>query len=352
MEELFWSKKSKNEDKKKASKPRYIINKFLAYLFASRIFTITVLIAFFLLGEWYSSRSIPLYPSVQIVFFLICFQIVHGLTNMVFDKTLDIFSRKALVYVFKYISTTEMLISSAIFLIIGLAVLWFINFTIFVVGLILMLITIIYAAPPIRLKTKPPFDTITNALEFGTLPFILGWLATGGQLTSTLCIYSIIMGLPPITCYYLVSWQDIKTDSEFGINNSCTKLGHDSTIYASVIIWIIAMILSPIFFGLFSLFSIVTIITFPIILAALIVYKKLKTYDDRMNALKFFIVIANSVWPDVVLIVLSIWTVSLIPIISLVFFIIYNHLVQWSIFVGYGKDVYLSLKKTGVKKIQ
>ena len=344
-EEIFWKKRIKYREEHGTQKLRFIGRKFLAYLIAARMTVIPVVITFFLLGEWYSIGSFSLHPSILIILFLICFQFVHGLTNMAFDKKLDIFSRKPIIYVFKYISLKEMLITSTILSIIGLTILWYLNLSVFIIGFILLLITIVYAGPPIRLKTIPPFDSIANALEFGTLPFFLGWIATGNPLTSTSIIFGIIMGFPAVTYYFIISWHDIKSDRKFGIETSCTKLGHDGTIYAGIIIWVVLLVLSIIFFGLYSLITITSIACFPFILATKISLKNTSDWKIRTMSLHFFSGILVLIWLDFILLALSIWTFSIIPLTIFIIVVLYHHFFHLKFYLDFGKKIYFSLKK-------
>jgi len=344
-EEAFWKKGIKNGDEQKSSKTGHIARKFLAYLMAARMPAVPVETTFFLMGQWYSIRDISLNASILIILYLICFQFVHGLTNMVFDKQLDIFSGKSIMYVFKYISTKEMLFASVVLSIIGLFFLWFVNLPVFIMGLVILLVTIVYAMPPLRLKIHPPFDSIANALEFATLPFLLGWLATGNSLNSIAIIFGIILGLPAVTLYFIVSWQDINSDRKFDIQTSCVKLNHNGTIYASVIIWFVHLILAMIFFGLFSLVTLAAIICLPILLAMLFIYEKIQDYQDKLISLQYFSLVSETIWLDSVLIPLSILTFSPIPIIVLIAVIGYCHLFNAKYYLVRTRQVYTSLKK-------
>lgn len=314
IEELFWKRKIEKKQKKIVN----IKRKILAYFIAARIPTCFVVIIFLLLGEWYSIQNISFNTTLIMILFLISVQFIHGLTNMVFDKKLDIFSRKLTIWVFKYISSTEMIVSSLIFSLIGLSVLWFLNFSVFILGLILIIITVLYNIPPVRFKTRPPLDSISNMLELGTFPFLLGWLATGNQLNIESIIYGLIMGLPVISYYLLFSWEDIKTDKEFKINTSCTVLGYEWTINVSLIIWIILIIGSVSYLKLDFMTLSFLIIT-PILALLWLFNYKMENYNIKKDSLDFFIRLASFIWIAFIYVSLSILTTS--EVVMLLFFI-------------------------------
>ncbi len=198
FEEVFWGKKI-NDKKIKNPRLNYLKRKFFAYLVASRSPTIVVSIAFLLLGEWWAIKDLLLHPTLIMMFFIILTEFISGFTNFAFDKKLDIFARKHTVWVFKYISAKEMLVASIICSFIGLSILWYyFNFTTFITGLILVVITVFYSAPPIRFKTKPLLDMISNMLIFGSLPFILICPSVGPDADT-----SLSNSRPVITLSYL-----------------------------------------------------------------------------------------------------------------------------------------------------
>ena len=328
--------------KHESSKYYFYYRKFKAYLMAARMPAVSILFIFFILGSWYSIRDFPVISSVLILIFLVCYQFIHGLTNMAFDKKLDIFSRKNIMFVFKYISSKEMLISSLIFSIIGLIIIFYINFFVFIIGLILILITLAYAMPPIRLKIHPPFDSIANALEFGTLPFFMGWMITNNSLTLTSIIYGIIMGISTVPYYLIISWQDIKIDKDFGINTSCTKLGYNGTIYTSIFVWIFVLVLAIIFFSFSSLITLTFLAVLPFILLTGFIYKKASSYQSRVIILQFCSGILVTVWADIILISIMLLTYSLIPVIILIIVVLYNHVF---LFKSYIKHYQILIKQ-------
>jgi 4-hydroxybenzoate polyprenyltransferase len=318
--------------------------KFLAYLISARTPTYITVSVFFLLGEWIASKSFPFYHTIIVLVFLLCVQFVNGLTNMAFDKKLDIFARKNIMWVFSYISSKEMLFSSAVFSVIGLIILYPLGFNVILMGLFLIALTILYAAPPFRFKTKPPLDTIVNMHLFATVPFYIGWLTTANILDLNSVLYGLVLGLSSITYYLLFSWQDIKTDSNFGINTTCTKLGYKWTIYVSLIIWIVLIFLSVYYFY-FDILTISFIIVFPILFSIFIIDNKVNNYRVKLKSIGFFIGIASSLWMIFILASMSVLSVNIFPIFFLIILVVYI-IFNVKIYSLIGKKIFTSLKNS------
>lgn len=320
FEEIFWKKKLENNGEFSPGKLTHIKKKILAYLVASRFVNILNMIAFMFLGIWYAVGYFPVYSTLILIFFIAMVQFTH-LTNMVFDKKLDIFARKHTIWVFKYISSEEMSLMSVLSFFIGIFVLLFINISVFLFGFILMALTVLYSLPPIRFKTKPPMDSISNMLILGTFPFFVGWLSTDTLFDLNALIYGLVFGLPVITYYLIISWQDIKTDKEFGIKTTCTALGYDLTIYASLIIWFVLILLSLYLFYI-DVSTISFIIVFPILIYMLIKYNKQSEYKKREININFSLFLSDFIWINFIYLSLSYLSFSIIPFMFFVFTLI------------------------------
>jgi len=283
-----------------------IKNKFSSYIKASRFSGWLLISVFFLLGMWFSTGEIYLYLTIIA---LIGFGIIFSagfMINNVYDLEVDTFAGKPFVKVFKYISPREMLFAASILSIIGLAVLWYINLNVFLIGLAIVIIGILYSVPPIRLKTIPPFDGICNAL--GVLPFFAGWMITGNILTFESIIYSLILGLAVLSYYFLYTSLDIKMDEELGIVTSCVKLGVGLSIVTGVIIFLITLSLSIIYLGFFSIITISFIVSLPFVILTVIIQKNRKFLSMLVGGRIF------TIWVGATLLMLSILTRHILPI--------------------------------------
>jgi len=306
---------NKRKYSKKYNKSTFKVmkRKFLAYIMASRLGGWMIALIFFLLGEWYSGQSFPIHSSIIAICAIAGIASSAALINNVYDRELDTLSGKRSVWVFEYISPKEMLFTSFLLSLASLILLWCINLAVFIVGLSLIAMSLLYSAPPFRIKTFPPFDSIPNALGIGTFPFFLGWLMVDSQLTPISVIYGFILGLMCLSGYFLYTSVDVKTDKLQGIETSCTKIGVENTINVGLILFLIYLFLASIFFGIFSLITLSSFIILPLALIP-----KFKKEKMKKNIIDLIESIAFLMWTIVVLSYLSISSSSVIPILVLV----------------------------------
>jgi len=241
------------------------------YLKAARLQFWTLSAALILLGEWLSIGNLLFYPT------LIAFAAIAGLLcsgsfiNHVFDKELDDASGKrklGLTDFWNYVSVKEFIFLTLILSIISLALLWWISIPTFIIGCLILISIVTYSAPHLRLKGKPPFDLVTLALEFGTLPFFLGWLIQG-EITELFFLYGFIFGIVIISVHLIfgVIIIDMKEEKKYGLKTSCVKLGYKGSINTGVILFFIILFLSTIFSGINSFITISLLICSPFFLS-------------------------------------------------------------------------------------
>jgi 4-hydroxybenzoate polyprenyltransferase len=321
---------------------RLIKNKIFAYIIASRLPGFLISAIFFLLGQLYSFSftKFLIFPSVLMFLFILLISAINGLTNMVFDKKLDIFARKTTIWVFQYISSKEMLFMSFILSIVSLGILLLFNQAVFITGLVYLIATVIYVMPPIRLKIHPPFDSIDNGLFMATLPFLLGWLVIGDKFTLLTIIYGTIMGMSAATYYLLNSLTDFKTDKEFGIKTSSIKLGYQGTLNVCPLLFIVIIILSIVFFSINSIITISFIICLPLLVMINIIGRKIKVFKRKVQNVIILTNLTAIIWSFFVLIGISIFSFSPIPI----FLLIISSIFYFSTFIRpiiYKKKLFL-----------
>ena len=248
----------KNQEEKKLM---YYLKKISMYLLAFKPLGWITGISFFLLGEWLAIRNFPLYPSVILIIGSALIAFSGSLLNNIFDKSLDVFSRKPTILIFKYIKEKEMKINSIILLILGLILFLLVNYKVFLIGVFIGILSIIYSAPPLRLKTKPPFDSIINSLILGPLPFLLGWIASNRNIDLNTLIYTLIFYVFIKAFVLIYTVTDVKNDREYGIETTCTKIGIKTSLYLAVILFTVSLIASIYIFGLKSEFTISMLIS-------------------------------------------------------------------------------------------
>jgi len=287
--------------------------KFGYYVQASRYEGGMVAAVFLLIGEWCAIKSFPFYSTLLAILAVSGIVNSGSWINYIFDIKLDKFAKKDISF-FRYISSKEMFTASFILLLVSSALLFYINILSFLIGLLTFLTFFTYAVPPIRLKILPPFDTILNALGFGTFPFLLGYTLAVNHLPWISLIRSIILGLPVVSYYLFISIFDIQTDKEYGIKTSCTILGFNATIITSASIFILSVLLSLAFFDLVSVIPISLIICLPIVVSIMI-FKKIPILRILVSCLFL-------VWAIAVLLFLSVLSSSIITIAMLIIIII------------------------------
>ena len=293
-----------------ASRLSLLKNKIFEYIRTSRLSAWMTAAVFFLLGEWYSLGTIPFYQSIFALLALGGILSSTSWINFVFDKELDSFAGQDVSF-FKYISPREMLLISTILSIISLVLLLYLNYLMFLVGLLIIIVGVLYSIPPLRLKIHPPLDSIVNALEFGTLPILLGIVsAKYFSFNSTLFVLLIVASLIVVSYYLLIDILDLETDKNYGVKTSVTVLGLNRTIDVSLITFFFSFILSIIFFGIFSLISISLIICIPIILV-------IKIKNDHDSIAKILSSI-SLVWTESILLFLFVLSRSIIPLVIFV----------------------------------
>jgi 4-hydroxybenzoate polyprenyltransferase len=93
-----------------------------------------------------------------------------------------------------------------------------------------------YSAPPLRFKTVPFFDSISNGLYI--LPGVLAWTAIEGTLPPLGAIaggWLWTMGMHTFSAI-----PDIEPDREAGIRTTATELGEFNTFLYCAVVWLLA----------------------------------------------------------------------------------------------------------------
>lgn len=290
-------------------------HKFIAYILSFKILGWITGMVFFLIGEWYAVQNFLLTSSIMVLFGSLCIAFSSALINNIFDKTLDIFSRRPeKMMIFQYISSKEMMINGFILSLIGLVIFLFIDLTVFIIGLVIMILSLLYSAPPVKLKIHPPFDCITNALILGPLPFFLGWSTTKKIFTMTSIFYGIDSFLFILAFILIYTSLDIETDKKFGITTSCTKIGFTKSKILAIILFIISIIFAVFLLNLKTPFTLSILVTFPFFL---LILKKTHHYQSDFAFVGYIIFIEYLIWMVIILFFLLISTLSILPILML-----------------------------------
>jgi len=296
-----------------ASKLKFICYKVGYYIQASRYEGGLVAIIFLLLGEWYSFQSFHLIYTMLAMLSILLIVNSGSWINYVFDRELDKHAEKNIEF-FRFISPKEMLFSSFLSAGLGLLLLFYIDVYLAIIGLSLFLVFFIYATPPLRLKTIPPLDILANALGFGAIPFLLGYVLLGNPLTNQSIVQIVIVSLLVASYYLFISYFDIETDREFGIKTTCSILGQRKTIYVGTILFVLSFILSIYYFAWNDVILVSITICLPILILVNL-FRKITLIRKLVSAL--FLIWCNSVSFN-----LFIKTYSIIPLTLFLVFIL------------------------------
>lgn len=120
------------------------------------------------------------------------------------------------------------------------------------IGVVLMFILFgySYSAPPIRLKEKPPFDSISNAVIYILLPFSLGFSLSGSFVGFPL-IKILFISLAGMAIHALSTIPDFTVDKKVRVTTFAVKFGKRNTAIFSLIAFLVTF-----FFGNFLTFII------------------------------------------------------------------------------------------------
>ncbi len=108
-----------------------------------------------------------------------------------------------------------------------------------------------YSVPPLRLKTRPPFDSVSNGLYI--LPGVAAYVAVAGTLPPTMAILGTWLWAMAMHTFSAI--PDIEPDRAGGISTLATALGERATLAYCAVVWTLAAlafaVLDPLAGGLF-----------------------------------------------------------------------------------------------------
>jgi len=108
-----------------------------------------------------------------------------------------------------------------------------------------LLLATAYSAPPLRLKTRPPLDSVSNGLY--VLPGAAAYAAVAGTAPPTLAVLGGWLWTMAMHTFSAV--PDIEPDRRAGIRTTATELGERATLSYCAVTWLVAA-------GLFALLDV------------------------------------------------------------------------------------------------
>lgn len=100
---------------------------------------------------------------------------------------------------------------------------------------IFFLLSLFYSAPPLRFKSKPFIDSISNVLYF--MPGLIIYNELSGMLPSWLLIIGFACWTAAMHLYSAI--PDIKFDKKAGLKTTAIVLGKNGSLWACLTLWII-----------------------------------------------------------------------------------------------------------------
>jgi 4-hydroxybenzoate polyprenyltransferase len=118
-----------------------------------------------------------------------------------------------------------------------------------------------YSAPPLRFKTTPLFDSLSNGLY--VLPGVIAYTAIAGELPP---LFAVLGGwLWTMGMHTFSAIPDIEPDRESGIQTTATVLGERRTYLYCALCWLVAAAA----FGTVHVFFAVLLLAYPVLVFAI-----------------------------------------------------------------------------------
>jgi 4-hydroxybenzoate polyprenyltransferase len=171
--------------------------------------------------------------------------------NQIFDAELDRITtrktsfgpipNKSLPIASKKISKGSGLMFSIFLFFISIVLAYLIDLKIVSVVLLLFILSVLYSTPPIRLKSRTPLDAIINAIGFGGLVPLLGFVSY-----TNLSLKILLIFIPSFTLtfgiYIPTTIVDYGSDKKFKLKTFATEYGIKNSAKYSFIFQIIGII--------------------------------------------------------------------------------------------------------------
>ncbi|MBI9045665.1 MAG: UbiA prenyltransferase family protein [Anaerolineaceae bacterium] len=132
---------------------------------------------------------------------------------------------------------------SLICMFLGIPISALINRTFFLAYLALVIMSILYSVPPIRLKARAGWDVLINSVGYGSLTIFAGWSAANAGfkppiLIVLICFFILFTGAYPLTQIY-----QIKEDKARGDNTFAVALGKRRALLLSICAMIVGLLI-------------------------------------------------------------------------------------------------------------
>lgn len=110
-------------------------------------------------------------------------------------------------------------------------------------GILLVLLSHAYSVPPIRLRNRPPLDSIANGFGYFFLPALLGWSLHGSLRAIPLDVFAISIAVAGIHSF--ASIMDYSADKEANDRTMATVFGKRGAAVFTALCMSITWIITP-----------------------------------------------------------------------------------------------------------
>ncbi len=266
-------------------------DKFKLIVKVSRPIAWLVLPVIFIMGMLLSGAKFTFLPLLQIVLLSFPYCIILYGINDVYDYESDKRNvRKGSIQGVVLESKYHSLIKRASFLsavVVFLSSLVTLNLLNIIIMSIALFLAYAYSAPPLRLKTKPPLDSITNGAYF-IVPFLLG--ASFGKFPSHLLIKIVWVTISVMGVHAFSTIMDYTSDKEAGEKTFAILFGKRTAAVVPFIIFFSELLFAG--FGLPVLNYYLLFCASLTLIESFFPSEKLATFFFKLIFLGFFITAA------------------------------------------------------------
>ncbi len=101
-------------------------------------------------------------------------------------------------------------------------------------ALCLVVVSYLYSAPPVRLRQRPPFDSLVNGLGYFLLPVLIGWTLSKPLSFLPRDVYLVAIGMAAIHAF--CSIMDYTPDKQAGHRTFAVAFGKRPTALVSTLV--------------------------------------------------------------------------------------------------------------------
>lgn len=139
----------------------------------------------------------------------------------------------------------HLLAFSSVLLAASAALGWLLPRPFFWINLACVAMSVLYSAPPARLKARAGWDLLINCIGFGLLTPLAGWALTGRPFTATILASAIGFAFLFATLYPMTQIYQVAEDSRRGDRTLVIRVG----VGPSLALALVAMVLAHLWFG-------------------------------------------------------------------------------------------------------